>query len=260
MNALAEVRETLAGFDAWVVGRSPSTPAGNRKNRRERAAKMRRQTVDPEIERARRTVRTLGADVWSAKSPADLEDILDGYANDDTYSVEARKVQGTLYGGRFPGLADGPTFLRGMDAQAAGTEVVPDILEGLRVVSLIQAFFRANPQPKNVPEADRWTLPVPILRCVIAHYRAAICLSALINFVLARRTVPGWLLHRVVRGWVQGERAVLSFLVMQRPDWEVPRDLLPDAERVPTLSDVVSEHNETQALFERLISESATRH
>jgi hypothetical protein len=263
MNALAQLSDDYAAEKKWLLGLS----VVNRHERRVQKAHLRRSKSPSSIDEARRTARVIGSLVWTAADEADFLDILDAQANDLPASQSARTVSATLYAGRFARIADPVTFMRAVCAKVPEESgLVTDLLAGLRIGAVISGLFgrhaRSAPDPKATGAAwegfDLYALPIPLLNAVLAHAQGTACLAALVDLVLSDRpSPPRWLTEAVARGWVKGERSVVRMLAMMYGDAGVPEDLVPSDQRFRQ-EQIISDHNEGEALFEAYITETAT--
>jgi hypothetical protein len=275
MYADAAIRESFAGSEAWVLGLGPT--GANRSLRRKTKAKARQVTARREVHAARKTAREVGETIWSASDPADLTDILDAYANDEALAEATRAVEGDLFRCIFPELPDQQSFVRRLNAKAPASSIVPDILEGLRIVSVISRFFREHPptppsrsagsraptrpaSPDENARVDYRDMPQRLLSWVIAHHRSTAALAALIDLALSDRLEPPtWLVRPVVRAWVEGERTVLALVTMLHGAEGVPKDLLPAEQRFQQ-DQLSAEQTTTEATFQQFIAEAAAHH
>jgi hypothetical protein len=259
MPPLVEFREDLAVGEDWVLGALP-----NRKQRLAEAARSRRVEARRAAVEVRNAAREVGADIWSVKDAADLADLLDASVDDAMALGRARKVQSALFRRQIDALPDASSFARGIHGKmlSDGGGILPDFLEGVRLVStVVELIDRHDTQARSsepVPwEAiDDHALPISVLHAWLAAERGFICLAALVDLVLSDRPSPQtWLLRRVVRGWVDGQRAVLRIVAMLHGDAGVSEDLLPAADRLDRDA-VVRAHDEGEAVFEQLIAGS----
>ena len=203
----------------------------------------------------------VGADVWSVKDAADLADLLDASVDDAMALGRARKVHRALFRHQIEGLPDAPAFAHGIHGKMLSDGgILPDLLEGVRLASTVVELIDRHDAQARSSEPVHWeaiddpALPIPVLHAGLAAERGFICLAALVDLVLSERpSPPTWLLRRVVRGWVDGQRAVLRLVAMLHGDGGVPEDVLPAAERLDRDA-VVRTHNEGEAVFEQLIA------
>ena len=206
--------------------------------------------------------------MWAAKDAEDLADILDADVNDETKTLQGRVIHGALMQGHFSELPDQQSFLRLVASRTErGSNIVPGLLEGLRIVSVIVEQFVAakrTPGKPPVPVAvdderlDLHAMPLPLLQIVLTHGRATMCLAALVDLCISRRRnppPPPWLAKSVVRGWVEGERAWLCFNAMTYPGQDVPIDLLPETQRL-TREGVLAVHNDGVTAFEQFLAKA----
>jgi hypothetical protein len=259
MNALAELSEDYVAETNWVLGTSTTV---NRQERRAQQARLRKTRSRPD-EAARAAARSIGSLVWAAKDAADLADILDSYAN-DLQAEAARKVAATLFTGGFPSIAHPMAFLQRVCAKVPeDSSVYSDLLESLRIGGVIFRSFRKHPLPAEAGQAywgkgvDVYAAPTPVLTALLAHARGTACLAALVDLVLSDRpSQPRWLAEGVARSRVSGERSVVSLLTVMYDDADVPEDLVPSDHRL-LRAQIISEHDETNSLFESYINAAA---
>lgn len=264
MDTLAVAfRNNLALGNGWLLGGRPS---GNRKARRTREVEARKVVPRRNVGEARRLAHELGASVWSATDSDDLADLLDASLDDPAIGRSAVQVAGALFCSELGELSNFPSFARAIDAKASD-DVVPDLLEGMRFVSVISGLFRKGRAPQNASQssslgADTWgdldlySLPLPMLESALAGIRSLICLAALVDLGLAAgRSPPTWLVKQVVRGWVDGDRSFLRLLTMFHGGENVPEDLLPRAQRLDQ-AQMVEDHNQGEVIFEQFLADA----
>jgi len=262
---LADVlRNDLAQGNEWLLG---GRATANRKTRLAQAAHARRVETRRSASDARRAAEEIGASVWSVTDPDDLADLLDASLDEADAGRPAGKVSGALFAGDFQELPDFPSFVRAIQAKTSGN-VIPDLLEGMRVVSVISTLFRKGGARQDASatgtssDGDTWdnldfyAMPVPMLESALAAIRSLTCLAALVDLCISnRRSPPVWLVSRVVRGWVDGNRSFLRLVAMFHDNEGVPDDLLPKAHRLEQAR-LIEEHNQGEVIFEQFVADS----
>jgi hypothetical protein len=155
--------------------------------------------------------------------------------------------------------------VRAIQAKTSGN-VIPDLLEGMRVVSVISTLFRKGHARRDASttgsasDSDTWNnldfyaMPVPMLESALAAIRSLTCLAALVDLCISnRRSPPVWLVSRVVRGWVDGNRSFLRLVAMFHDNEGVPDDLLPNAQRLEQAR-LIEDHNQGEVIFEQFVA------
>jgi len=256
MVALDALRADLAAGGGWLLG-APSSAGAPRANRKDRLAKAAgRRSVDARraADEARAAAHEIAVDVWTATDAADLDDIIDAAVDNPRTGKQIAKVTRALFNGDLPELVDAASFARAIKGKTAvGTAVLPDLFEGFRIMSVTADLPRAATPSDDV---DDYTVPVSLLRCKLAMMRALVSLAALVDLVVSHRpTPPAWLMKRVVRAWVDGQRSFLRIAAARNVDADVPEDLLPTADRI-TIDQLFREHSEGERVFAEVISRS----
>ncbi len=232
MGALAAIQNDFAGGEGWLLGSTTGQPVMNRLSRR-RLASQGRSAQSP-INIMRPVVREFGADLWASTDAEDFADRLDVYASDERKMKQASDIQGALLHRKFNELPDPMAFLRKVKERTDGA-VVPDLMEGLRMIYVAAELCRSNRERKAVPwgELELYAVPAPLLNSVLMHARSTACLAALIDLAMFERPAPPpWLVKRVARGWVDGLRSLLRLLTALFDDSIIPEDLLPADQRL----------------------------
>ena len=144
-----------------------------------------------------------------------------------------------------------------------GANIIPDLLEGMRIVSVISGLFQKDvssqgasqsPSPDLGSDLDLFALPAPMLEAMLGVHRSMVCLAALVALGLSNRfSPPNWLVSRVVRGWVEGNRSFLRLIAMMYDNEDVPEDLLPKEQRLDR-QQMIQHHNDVVAMFEQFSS------
>lgn len=207
-------------------------------------------------EEARRIASEIGADVWSAKDAVDLNDILDSSVDDPQNSGRTTLVVRAFFNGRFVELQSFNHFVASICGKTRMTSLVASSLkEGMRIASAIAELRDKAPLHEPTVALDEYKMPDPMWRSTIGIVRAFMCLAALVDLSISDRIPPDWLLKRVVKESVEGQRLFLGFMAMVYGDGGVPEDLLPKSQRLNS-ERIVQEHNDRESLFNRLLSDT----
>lgn len=256
MTALAQLRDDYAARTSWLRG---TAAVPNRQARRARDASARK--PGSPLERTGEVARTIGSLVWSAQDETDLIDILDAHANDPAAWDDVRRVVGALYGGAFNKIPDPFTFVQRVCAKAPErASVLANLFEGNRIAAIIADLFNKHDQstfPEEWKSLDLYSVPVPMLNCILEHERGTACHAALIDLVISDRPrPPGWLVDSVSQRWVQGERKMVQTISILFDDDDVPDDLVPPEQRLRR-GQIGEENREAQSVFDRFIERTA---
>lgn len=255
MNALAvELQKNFEPGNDWLIGAQP------RKNRHDRRASavqsrkinLRRAAISPS-----QLASLLGASVWSATSPEALADVLDAGLDDSRQRRSAEEVFGALFRGELSALPNLRSFTRALNAKT-NESIIPDLLEGMRIVSVISGFRRKHTSTQAASQGstadsdlDLYSLPGPVLAAMLGALRSVACLAALVDLALSEHlSPPSWLVKQVVRVWVDGNRSFLRLAAMMYGDAEVPDDLLPKSHRIDR-DQMLQRHSEGVTLLEK---------
>jgi hypothetical protein len=170
-------------------------------------------------------------------------------------------VTGAVLRGDLEDLRDFSAFVGGVMA-GARTDLVPDLLEGGRVLAFVSRLYQGHEGhlaavPPALEALDLYSpaIPVPMLEAALSGFRAALCFVALADVGLSKRRLSPWLAKLVVRTWIEEQRSFLRLPAMSRGD-EVPEDVLPKHQRLDEAT-VLREHAEGERIFEDFIARAA---